>query len=79
MKSRRGETPKTFFRSDRYYTIGSDWYFSTREGNNVGPFRTRQAAAQAVVKYVDGLKQHRNSQVYSRTLANDAWSNTNFI
>jgi len=34
------DTP-IIFRSNRFYTRGSDWYFSTREGLDQGPFSSR--------------------------------------
>lgn len=80
MKSRQGDTTtKTHFRTDRYYTVGADWYAAAREGNNIGPFRSRLEAQAAVVKYVAGLKDRRNPGAYARTVSNDCWANTNFI
>ena len=36
--ARRNETRKTWFRSERVFLSGSDWYFHTREGVDVGPY-----------------------------------------
>jgi hypothetical protein len=41
MHSRHGENPKLRFRSERYYRCNDGWYFFTREGIAVGPFRNR--------------------------------------
>lgn len=46
MDYRSGETPKTHFRSDRLYCVDNSWFFSTREGAEVGPF-VRKGDAQA--------------------------------
>lgn len=44
MQYRQGESSGTFFRFDRFYRIGEDWYFSTRENLQVGPFSHRDDA-----------------------------------
>jgi hypothetical protein len=49
LAKRRGETPAIRYRTDRFYCSNSHWYFSTREGNEVGPFPTRAEAETALV------------------------------
>jgi hypothetical protein len=41
MKNRNNEDPKLWFRSDRVFSSNSQWYFHTREGIDVGPYRTQ--------------------------------------
>ena len=41
---RRNESQKTWFRSDRFFRSNESWYFHTREGIAVGPYRTRLEA-----------------------------------
>lgn len=41
MSNRRHERPKTWFRSDRFFRSNEQWYFHTREGTAIGPYRTR--------------------------------------
>jgi hypothetical protein len=41
MGNRRDEPPRTWFRSDRFFRSDQKWYFHTREGFCVGPYRTR--------------------------------------
>lgn len=41
MSSRRNESPRTWFRSDRFFRSNEQWYFHTREGVTVGPYLTR--------------------------------------
>lgn len=41
MSNRRHERPRTWFRSDRFFRSNEHWYFHTREGMAVGPYRTR--------------------------------------
>lgn len=51
-RNRRSDPPVTFFRSSRYFTVGHEWYVTTREGRNLGPFSTRDEAELAGVEQV---------------------------
>ena len=42
---------RRFFRSERYFNLNGEWFFATREGDQ-GPFRTREAAADGLVRYM---------------------------
>jgi len=46
-----GEVPVSF-RSNRFFSRGTSWYFSTREGTNEGPFTSRILAHDAIQKYI---------------------------
>lgn len=41
MDYRKDEPPKTWFRSDRVFRSDGQWFFHTREGIAVGPYKTR--------------------------------------
>lgn len=41
---RQGESPHTRFRTERCFSTEGRWYFSTREGLDVGPYDTKSAA-----------------------------------
>jgi hypothetical protein len=41
MAIRANEQPRTWFRSERFFRCNELWYFHTREGLAVGPYRTR--------------------------------------
>ena len=41
MEHRQNEEPKTWFRSERFFRSDDKWYFYTREGITVGPYRTQ--------------------------------------
>ena len=45
------DVPVTF-RSNRFFISGSDWYFSTREGVDQGPFESRIIAHEAIQQYI---------------------------
>jgi hypothetical protein len=38
-------------RSERVYAIGSQWYFHTREGIDVGPYPDRATASDEVARF----------------------------
>ena len=40
MSHRNNENPKLWFRTDRIFRVNGYWFFHTREGINVGPYRT---------------------------------------
>ena len=48
---RRGETYMPPFRTSRLFNIGNEWYFSTREGVDQGPFLSKDIAEQAIEIY----------------------------
>ena len=50
-RHREGELGAVPFRSGRFFYIDSKWYFSCREGREVGPFSSKQAAEMALADY----------------------------
>jgi uncharacterized protein DUF6316 len=46
---------KSFFKSERYFESNGQWYFSTRETADQGPFKSRDAATSELNAY---LKTH---------------------
>ncbi len=51
LRHRKGESGEIPYRSGRFFSADGSWYFSTREGNNVGPFETLQLARAGLVEY----------------------------
>ena len=41
---RKDEPAKSWFRSNRLFSVDGAWYFSTREGMEIGPYDTRRDA-----------------------------------
>ncbi|MCK9505100.1 MAG: DUF6316 family protein [Porticoccaceae bacterium] len=39
-------------RNDRYFCLDSRWYFTTREGLIMGPYESRELAAQETQTYI---------------------------
>lgn len=52
MQYRQGEQSGMFFRSDRFFCISGEWYFSTRESPQVGPFTLKSDAEAELMIYL---------------------------
>ncbi len=50
-EKRKGEDGPAPFRSGRMFSIGAQWYFSTREGDR-GPFDSRDEVEAALALYL---------------------------
>ncbi len=51
-KNRRGERGHIPFRTGRFFSVGGQWFFSTREGEDRGPYSSRQVAEAALLNFV---------------------------
>lgn len=51
---------KTWFRSQRFFSEGSKWYFTTREDTIEGPYESRDEADQELMMYLRGLREREN-------------------
>jgi len=49
-------TTSTRFRSDRFFTEGSQWYFATRENTVEGPFSNREEAENGLMLYLRDIQ-----------------------
>ena len=49
---RAGETFVLHSRSDRFFRVGTHWFFRTREGFDVGPFDDKNQSQLALVYFV---------------------------
>ena len=55
-RHRKGELGAVPFRSGRFFYIDSKWYFSCREGKEVGPYASKQAAEIALAEYINNME-----------------------
>jgi len=52
-RAHRGdEQGKVPFRSDRFFSVGSKWYFSTREGFDSGPYADKNRAKHSLQHFL---------------------------
>lgn len=49
---RAGEAGSIPFRTGRFFNVGGNWYFSTRESIDQGPYASRQEAVEALAHYL---------------------------
>jgi hypothetical protein len=67
MKSNRtGEHGRVPDRTDRFFIKNDYWYYTTREGVDIGPFDTLEDAAQGVQEFVEFVSDTEPS--FSQTL-----------
>jgi Domain of unknown function (DUF6316) len=52
MRRREDHEEKTYFRSDRLFSMNGQWYFGTREGD-CGPYASREAAKVALSRFIN--------------------------
>ena len=79
MAKRYDDEGRVYFSSDRFYMVDTRYYFSTREGEEVGPFETKEDAIAALDHYIDCVLSGVGSTTKARKLAiQGAWATTNF-
>ena len=77
LPSRAGEKESTWFRSDRFFTVENNYFFSTREGLNVGPFPTRKSAEKGLRLYIQCMKKEDVAGIYASKIAMQGlWAST---
>jgi len=54
--NRAGENGATPFRTGRFFNVGAQWYFATREAIDQGPFSSKPEAKLALTKYIEHCK-----------------------
>ena len=55
--TRSGETGvKTYYRSDRFYSEEGGWFAKLREGDELGPFDTKEEAKQGLSDFIELYK-----------------------
>lgn len=55
-------------RSDRLFGLSGLWYFRTREGKDVGPFRYRCEAETMLARFIDETSRAQQSSVMPHKL-----------
>ena len=59
-KQRKDDSKKASpFRTHRIHAINSDWYFLTREGQNIGPFPNKKAAEDSLAEFLKTIKKDK--------------------
>ncbi len=80
MSSRAGEREKTRFRSDRFFTAENQYFFSTREGEDIGPFPNREDAERGLKVYIECMKSDAgNATIAQQRAKQELWSSSNCL
>jgi hypothetical protein len=53
---RSGENGNIPFRTDRFFTVSGNWYFSTREGFDSGPYIDKARAEDGLKRFLKVAK-----------------------
>lgn len=59
-RSRAGELGEIPFRSDRFFCVGNQWYFSTREGFDSGPYANKNRAEESLRRFLHVVQKLPN-------------------
>ena len=55
--ARNSDPDKTWFRTDRFFLADGQWYFTTRDNRDVGPFGTREKAAHGLELFLECMSK----------------------
>jgi hypothetical protein len=53
---RSGESGQAPFRTNRFFTVSDQWYFSTREGFDSGPYVDKNQANEGLKRFLKVAK-----------------------
>ncbi|WNO09486.1 DUF6316 family protein [Teredinibacter sp. KSP-S5-2] len=74
---RNGEQQQTWFRTDRFFVVDGDWYFSTREGHDIGPYGTRKLAESGLKVYIKCMQSPEPNVFWASEMAKKGlWATT---
>ncbi|MDH5180238.1 MAG: DUF6316 family protein [Gammaproteobacteria bacterium] len=59
-QNRKGEKGPIPYRTGRFFSADSMWYFASREGIDHGPFPSRTLAVDALKRYLESCLQVEN-------------------
>jgi len=76
--NRENEESGVYFRSDRYYKINGSYYFSTREGLEVGPYESKENAESGLDRFIQTILAGQNMTKAKTNALSGAWAITNF-
>ena len=57
IKAREGENKESWFRCNRFYNLKGNWFFSTREGVDFGPFESKAEAEGELQAFIARYQQ----------------------
>ena len=76
-RNRYGEQGAIPFRSGRYYSIDSEWWFAIRRGPDQGPYVTKSAAKQGLIEHINDQLTFEKQLQTERKMLGSFLGNTN--
>jgi len=73
---RHNEHSGTYFRSGRFFKVDAVYYFSTREGSEIGPYESMEAAEGGLVRYIDTITKDGNASHAKKLALSGNWAVT---
>lgn len=77
MRCREGEVTEYRKRTDRFSHVDGAWYFSTREGPEMGPYETKVEAKSALSEYIACMQDPERNIYYPSTFLPDSVTRQN--
>lgn len=78
MSVRQGEDDKTWFRSKRVFKVQDKYYFSTREGEDVGPFVSFEKAEEGLQSFITAIKAGQSIDAARNAAVDGLWISYHF-
>jgi len=69
LEVRGEEQDKFWFRSDRFFTADKQWYFTTRENRDVGPYASREDAEHGLELFIDCVEKQKTEVEHAILIA----------
>lgn len=80
MNHRQGEGEKHWYRSDRFFVVNNQWYFSTREKLDVGPFGSEDGAQQGLKLFIKNMSHEKSDRHVAAQIAiKGQWAQTLYL
>ena len=67
-KHRYGEKNIQSYRSSRFYSVASEWFFSVRETEDQGPFINKTNAEEGLRFYISDCEHFKSKKIKSTYL-----------
>lgn len=75
---RDGEKEGTYFRSDRFLKVNNSFYFATREGVEIGPFKSKSEAELGLDRFIHCIQKEQNFDRARLVALSNSWAFMNF-
>lgn len=78
IKLRPNEIGGMHFRSERFFKVDSRYFFSTREGDGIGPFESIKSAEGGLERYIDSMAKDGDTSHAKKLALSGNWAITMF-